>query len=587
MVIDTAAAMRRERREQRRQRRRGGEPRYVTGRAAVYIRISNPGDKREASLKTQKAAIMARLREMGYWCNDDDVFEERWTGKGRESLRRPQLARLRQLIREGVYRAVGIYKLDRLSRNMGQTFILLAEMDEREVRPISVMEPNIDDTPAGKMYRMMGAYMGEAEIETLQDRFGRGHDDIASRGLPLARGTKAYGLVFDKRTRTFSLDEDRPDHDGTIKHVRKMFELARDGTSPYAIAVRFTAERITPPAVSMGRKFSKRPHSGRWSAGVVVQMIRNPAYKGWTVENKHYSEGINDAGGSIMRRLPEEEWTIHDKTGRITPRAVDDATWAAANATIDRNARERRHPGKQAHEYLLRGMIYCSRCGAKRYGIVYRHGTVVYRCSTQQQTSQKRRPREATCDAPHIRGDFVEPIVWAAMEAAIRTPGEIERAVLAALAAEHDDTNDRDLILARENLAEQERIREKFYRLWREEEARPECDPELTAKWEADYRSLRGPVESLRQTVATLEQQAARTISPEDLARRAEETFADVRALLLAGQEVPLELKRRTLELARCVVKAEGDGRRLAGARGRGDIHFYLLDEGDDSKGFS
>jgi site-specific DNA recombinase len=582
MTVDTAAG-----RRLRRLRRRGGEPNYVTGRAAVYIRISNPGDTREASLNTQKAAIMARLRELGYWCNDDDVFEERFTGKGRESLRRPQLNRLRQLVREGVYRAVGVYKLDRLSRNMGQTFILLAEMDELEVRPISVMEPNIDDTPAGKMYRMMGAYMAEAELETIQDRFGRGHDDIAAQGLPLGRGIRAYGLVFHKDTRTFTLDEDGPDHEGTIEHVRRIFELAKGGESAYAIATRFTAEGIAPPAVAMGRRFRKRPHGGRWSPGVVVNMIRNPAYKGWTVENKHYSEGINNAGASIMRRVPQEEWTVYDTTGRITPPAVDEATWAQANAAIDRNARDRRHPGKQVNDYLLRGMIYCSRCGAKRYGIVYRHGTVIYRCSSQQQVYQRRRAEGDGCDAPHVRADWIEPLVWAEMEAAIRTPGRIEAAILAALAAEADDPTDRDLAIARANLAEQERIREKIQRLWRDEESRSDPDPELAAKWEADYRALRGPVESLRRTVADLEGRLARLLSPEDIARRAEAMFDDVRALLLAGEEVPADLRRSTLEMARCIVKVEGDGRRRAGAGGTGQIHFYLLDPGDDTEGFS
>ena len=58
---------------------------------------------------------------------DSDIFRDKFTGK--ETIRRPGLNAMREAIRSGRYRAVGVYKLDRLSRNMGQMFVLLAEMD--------------------------------------------------------------------------------------------------------------------------------------------------------------------------------------------------------------------------------------------------------------------------------------------------------------------------------------------------------------------------------------------------------------------------------------------------------------------------
>jgi site-specific DNA recombinase len=562
-----------------RRRRGAGEPQYELGRAAVYSRISNPGDTREASLETQEAAVIERLRAAGYTVTEADIFRDRFTGK--ETIRRPALNRLRERIADGTYKAVGVYKLDRLSRNMGHTFILLSQMDELGVRPLSVMEPDIDNSPQGKVYRMLGGYMAEAELANIEDRFGRGRDHIAAQGKPLARGVKAYGLVFDKPSRTFSADEDDGDHDGTAKWARLIFEMAGAGNSAHAIADHLNSLGVLPPGLARGMTYKKRPHLGRWSARVVATMIRNPIYKGWMIENKFYSEGVTDAGHSKMRRLPEEDWVIHDKEGKIAPRLVNEEQWAAANRTLDQNANNVNSQGKRAHDYLLRGMIFCSECGAKRYGYMNRHGNVHYRCSNHTLVVQKRRPEAKRCTTHHVRGCWIEPLVWDQLKGYILEPGKLEAAVMRLLADQPRDRSEGDLVMARANLAEQERIRDKFFAKWREEEARPDPDPDLAAKWEADYRAMRDPIESLKRTVDMLEKRVAALVSPEVVAHQAAEKFAALRERLLSGDAVTDEEKRKALLLARTKISVKGDKHRKPGlARGSGEIHFHLFDEG-------
>jgi DNA invertase Pin-like site-specific DNA recombinase len=560
----------------RRRRARSGQPQYELGRAAVYSRVSSPGDTREASLETQEEAITARLREQGYEVGDHDVFRDKFTGK--ETIRRPQLNRLRELVRQGVYRAVGVYKLDRLARNMGHSFILLGEMDELKVRPLSVCEPDIDNSPQGKMYRMMGSYMAEAELANLEDRFGRGREHIEAKGLPLGRGGRAYGLNFDKKTRTYSHDEDEPDRQGTARWARQIFAMAAEGHSGHAIAERLNSLGVLPPGLARGFKYTKRDHVGRWSARVVLNIIRNPIYKGWVSENKFYSEGVTDAGHSIMRRVPEEEWVTYDKTGRIAPPLVDETTWEAANRTIDENARNVNSAAKKVHDHLLRGMIYCSCCGAKRYGYRNRHGNTVYRCANHTLVVQKRKPESSRCTSAHVRGAWIEPRVWELLKEQLVTPGAIKRAVLRALAEYPRDGSEGELALARANLAEHERMREKWFRKWRDEESRPEPDAETAAKWEAEYRALKGPIESLKRTVETLEKRVAALVSPEVIAARVEEKLEGVCRRLLLGEEFTEEEKREALLMAQTKVIVVGNGRRKEGlAGGSGTVTFFLF----------
>lgn len=562
----------------RRKRKSGAAPNYQLGRACLYSRVSGASDAREASLETQEQRIMERLLELGYEVGSEDIFRDKFTGK--ETIRRAALNKMREAVREGRYRAVGVYKLDRLSRNMGQTFVLLAEMDELEVRPISVMEPDIDNSPTGKLYRMMGGYMAEMELASLEDRFGRGREFIQQRGLPLGAGLPPYGMFFQKKDRVYVLDEDDDDHEGTIKWVRTMYRKIADGESAHAVTAYLNDLGVTPPGPWRGLKYQKeRPRRGRWWPKTVISIIRNPAYKGWTVEGKWCSAGTTDPGHSLMQAIPEDQWVVYDRDGVITPRVVDDATWAAAQATIARHAMNMSSQGRRVNDYVLKGMVFCRKCGEKMYPRSNQHGNKLYQCANYTLVMQGLRDKSMRCHARRVFAYWLEPLVWDQLRELLVTPGRLEAAISRMLAEVPADDTARDLALAEANLAEQERVREKIYRKWREEESRPDPDEELAAKWEADYRAMKGPIESLRRTVETLRRRAAEAMNPKHVAQQAAERFAAIRERLLLGDDLSDEEKRAALLMARTKVIVESNGRRQSKAGGTGEAHFYLFDE--------
>src|SRR5262249_39603773 len=154
-----------------------------------------------------------------------------------------------------------------------------------------------------------------------------------------------------KAGRTFSADEDDAEHEGTAKWVRLMFDMAAKGASGHKIAEHLNSLGVKPPGLARGMKYTSRGHTGRWSANQVIKIIKNKSYKGWSIENKFYSEGVTEKGHSVKRAVPEDEWVVFDNTGRITPRLVDDSTWEAANATIRRNALNRNSHAKKTNDY--------------------------------------------------------------------------------------------------------------------------------------------------------------------------------------------------------------------------------------------
>ena len=144
----------------------------------------------------------------------------------------------------------------------------------------------------------------------------------------------------------------------------------------------------------------------------MIGIIRNPAYKGWTVEGKWCSVGTSDSGHSVMQPIPEDQWIIYNRDGVITPRVVDDATWAAAQATIERHAMNKNSAGRRVHDYLLKGMVFCRKCGEKMYPYTNRHGNKLYQCANRALVMQRLRSRSQLCDAKRVFAYWLEPLVW-------------------------------------------------------------------------------------------------------------------------------------------------------------------------------
>lgn len=84
-------------------------------KTAVYCRVSTEGQEQEGtSLQTQLEACLKYCQDKGY-----DVsyrFSEAFSGL---SLERPELDKLRELVRTGTIDAVIVYSLDRFTRDYG------------------------------------------------------------------------------------------------------------------------------------------------------------------------------------------------------------------------------------------------------------------------------------------------------------------------------------------------------------------------------------------------------------------------------------------------------------------------------------
>ncbi len=96
---------------------------------------------------------------------------------------------------------------------------------------------------------------------------------------------------------------------------------------------------------------------------------------------------------------------------------MDEATWEAAQAQLEENRLNSRR-NNQRHQYLLRGLVRCPRCGGNYTGYV-QHGSRGYRCGRANWTVSSTGHR---CPPGSFPAQPVEEAVWEAVKEALRNP---------------------------------------------------------------------------------------------------------------------------------------------------------------------
>jgi site-specific DNA recombinase len=155
--------------------------------------------------------------------------------------------------------------------------------------------------------------------------------------------------------------------------------------------------------------------ANQWQPTAVHRIVTNPAYKGTFV----YHQNAGRSGGSRARdRSPLRVRPPEDAIIIPVPEIVDAATWEAAQAQLQENARMAPRNNKR-NQYLLRGLIRCPRCGSTYTGYAVRGKFRGYRCNRTDSTTSSTGKR---CTPGGIPAQPVEDTVWEAVSEALQQP---------------------------------------------------------------------------------------------------------------------------------------------------------------------
>jgi site-specific DNA recombinase len=405
--------------------------------AASYGRTSQESDD-GFSVASQLDANREYAARNGFVLPKEQEFSETFTGKVED---RPEMNRVRALVRARKIQVLIVYAADRFARSVGVGERLLNELFRFGVElHIVAWNSHVRNTPEDWMRFNFEQTFGDYERRKIVERTQRGKRKKSSNGRVVGVGYARYG--FEKTPDKQSLVH----HPEQAKVMRDIFTwLVRDGLSVAEIERRLTVSQIPSPGdghiADMFERLEKRRADGMideaeyqerltrlqnlkkrkgWAKHTLYDLLRDEVYCGVYYQNKYrIDERTDDEIRDIIAKSPDSNKRVREKKKVTRPRdewqaiavepIVSREVWQEAQRRLDEGKRmaERKHT-KQ--EYLMSGRLRCS-CGHTRTGSYLdlskynKRSQKYYECSSRKSASGK-------CDQPLFRVDQVDAEAW-------------------------------------------------------------------------------------------------------------------------------------------------------------------------------
>ncbi|MBP3854207.1 MAG: recombinase family protein [Ruminiclostridium sp.] len=319
---------------------------------ALYIRVSTDAQYEEGY------SVDAQKQKLEQYCRLKDITEYEfyidggWSGS---NIDRPEMKRMIEDIRNRRISAVIVYKLDRLSRSQKDTVFLLEDVFIPNGCSFISLNENFDTTtPYGKAMIGILSVFAQLERENIRERTRMGMAERVKSGLWMGGGRVPFGYDYEP-------GRDILVPNGHAEDVRRIYELYLQGYSTTQLAEMFDVSEDKQITDILDR----------------VTYLGKIRFRGEVFDARH--EPI----------VTQELWDMvqAERRRRSTKKAVPNT-------------------------YLLTGLLYCGRCGAKmRYQKWGRNKVKIY-CYSQQ-SSKKYLIKDSSCDNVKADSAQVESIVLA------------------------------------------------------------------------------------------------------------------------------------------------------------------------------
>ncbi|WP_458862116.1 recombinase family protein [Acidaminobacterium chupaoyuni] len=317
---------------------------------ALYIRVSTDAQFEEGySIDAQKEMLEGFCKSRGikeYKFYIDGGF----TGS---NIRRPGMQKMMEAVENDQISAVVVYKLDRLSRSQKDTLYLIEDVFAPHHTDFVSLNENMDtSTPIGRaMLGIMSAF-AQLERETIRERTRMGMRERVKQGYWPGGGKIPFGYDYDDKNGILVPNED-------AKTVQTIYRLYLQG---------YSAEKI---ASMLGLKYDR----------LVMQILSRRTNVGVIPYNGAEYPGRHEA-------------------------IIDEKTFQLAQDEMEKRAKLK----TPVSEYLLTGLIYCGKCGAKMRYQKWGKAGVKLVCYSQQKTKPYL-VHDPSCDNARPWADEVEEAV--------------------------------------------------------------------------------------------------------------------------------------------------------------------------------
>lgn len=389
-------------------------------RIAIYSRKSRFTGKGE-SIGNQIELCRDYVRNL---FGEDDVdrcvvFEDEGFSGG--NLKRPDFQRMMEEVRKHRFKAIVVYRLDRISRNISDFTNLIDELTKLDVSFVSIREQFDTSTPMGRAMMFIISVFSQLERETIAERIRDNMHELAKTGRWLGGNTptgyeseSVSNVTVDGKTRKACKLKLIPEE---AEIVRTIFDLYIETDSLTAVEAELLRRRLK---TKRGNDFTRFSIKG---------ILQNPVYMIADEDAKQYLEehGVflyadlaafdGEHGMMVYNRteqekgkaatyLPMTDWIV--SVGKH-PGLVPAKQWIAIQQSLERN-KNKAYRRPRSNEALLTGLIYCV-CGERMYPKLSNRKTAEGKPIYTYVCKMKQRSRRERCSRPSANGNLLDAAI--------------------------------------------------------------------------------------------------------------------------------------------------------------------------------
>lgn len=318
--------------------------------AAAYIRVSTD-DQTELSPDSQIKVVREFAKQKGYLIPKEYIFRDDGIS-GRKASKRPEFNHMIAVAKQtpSPFSAIMVWKFSRFARNQEEAIFYKGMLKKRGIDVISTSEPIIDG-PFGSLIERIIEWFDEYYSINLSTEVKRGMTEKVSRGGAVSIPAFGYDIV-DKKYQVNPIN---------APIVQRIFIKYLNGVGCRAIANELNDLGI------------KTTRGNNWENRTIEYILRNPVYIGkirWNPKRR------------TRRNYDDKDIMIVDG---IHQPIIDTDLFDKVQKKLDENKAKYRPyitDRQNGKEYMLKGLVKCSNCGATMsmscnglQCIKYAHGT--------------------------------------------------------------------------------------------------------------------------------------------------------------------------------------------------------------------
>jgi site-specific DNA recombinase len=501
-------------------------------RAASYGRTSMEHDD-AFSVSSQLKRNREYAEQHDLYLPTEYEFAEDFTGK---VIDRPEISKVRQLVRAKAIDALMVYATDRLARKVGVADYLLDELLEHgvELHIVSWGGP-VRDTPEDRMRFNFEATFGDYERRKIIERTTRGKREKLERGQWICAGPPRYGyrVVGTKRNQHLEIVESEA---AVVRDIFRWLVYEHCGTAE--IVRRLNATGVTSPSTARNR-WNKIPN---WRIPAIYGILHNESYIGvfWANQSRIVNGKRQPQPRDKQDRLDFPDLAIIDRT-----------TFDLAQAIVAKG-RKRFAPKSRKSDHLLARRLTCV-CGyalgikttEQRYQSRVTKRTRVsvypyYVCPGR--TARFHLRNRVPCVLPPLHQDYIDNEVWSRIEALLRNPKEQLETLRAAQLKQIEDHAEAidHLKAAEQTQAEHDRKLRQYYQDYEDGLLPRDLFIEKKAKLDQRLEAAQAVANEYRQVLENV-------LTDDDIAAITQDLDA-LREELEGLDELSLEKRRQVIE---------------------------------------